>query len=104
MQCDAAMAAVVAVTEMFAQLRYDEEGREVIALLPAGLPKRWRDVSITDLRIEGAFRVSICVQDRQLTRLTILSEAGEPLCVQMPDGRMISRQTRRHEVIDLLKM
>ncbi|NOZ20579.1 MAG: hypothetical protein GXP25_05755 [Planctomycetes bacterium] len=76
MQIEAGMAAITAVQEMLLQCV-----KGTIRIMP-GVPERWRDVSYTNMRTEGAFLVSAQKRDGMLTKVKVISEAGGPLQIE----------------------
>ncbi|MBI4025383.1 MAG: glycoside hydrolase N-terminal domain-containing protein [Verrucomicrobia bacterium] len=67
-----------AVNEMLLQSWGDK-----IRLFPA-VPPEWKDVSFTDLRAEGAFRVSAWRKQGRFVRAEIVSEKGQPVRLEHP--------------------
>jgi hypothetical protein len=78
MQMDAAMSLVTAVCELLVQCRWTG-GEPVLHILPAGLPKGWRDLEFDGVLTEGAFLCGATVRDAAATQLRITSLRGEPL-------------------------
>jgi hypothetical protein len=75
---DAAMSLVTAVCELLVQCRWTG-GEPVLHILPAGLPKGWRDLEFDGVLTEGAFLCGATVRDAAATQLRITSLRGEPL-------------------------
>lgn len=54
-----------------------------LRLFPA-VPPEWKDVSFTDLRAEGAFRVSAWRKNGAFARAVVVSEKGQPVRLEHP--------------------
>ena len=80
MQIDSAMASVTAVCELLVQCRWTSN-EPVLHVLPAGLPKGWRDFEFDGVLTEGAFQVSATVRDALLVQIRITSLHGGPLAL-----------------------
>lgn len=70
MQCDAALGAVGAITELLVQTRGDE-----IYITPA-LPARWRDFEFDGIAVEGGFRVGATVDGGRVREIRVSSTRG----------------------------
>ncbi|HEV7298457.1 MAG TPA: hypothetical protein VGN72_03765 [Tepidisphaeraceae bacterium] len=78
MQMEAAMSLVTAVCELLVQCRWST-GEPVIHLLPAGLPKGWRELEFDGLLTEGAFLCGVTVREAAITQVRIRSVQGQEL-------------------------
>lgn len=74
MQMDAGMGMVTAVSDLLVQSK-DEH----ISILPAGIPRGWREFSFEDIATEGAFRVGATVRRGQVVEVRLTSLAGQPV-------------------------
>jgi len=88
MQIEAGMAATAAIQEMLLHNR-----RGVTHVFPA-LPERWRTVSFSGMRTDGAFLVSAVREAGRTVRITVLSPAGGVLRLANPwgDAVLVTRQ------------
>lgn len=66
MQMDAAMGGLSAIADLLVQCVNDE-----IRILPAGLPRRWRDLRFDRIRCEGAFLVGSTIRDREIVEVRV---------------------------------
>jgi hypothetical protein len=85
MQIDAAMAVVTAVCELLVQCRWATTtggaDEPVLHVLPAGLPKGWRELEFDGVLVEGAFLVGATVRDAAIQQVRITSLKGQPLAL-----------------------
>ena len=80
MQMDAGMAAAAAVQEMLLHTR------QGVNFIFAGVPARWREVSFTGMRTDGAFLVSATRKSGTVTDLTVESPHGGIFLLANPWG------------------
>lgn len=73
MQMDAAMGALSAIIELLVSYRNN------VIHITDRLPKGWREVGFTRVRIEGGFMIDGCFRHRRADELTIVSSRGGEL-------------------------
>jgi hypothetical protein len=97
MQIDAAMAMITAVCELLVQCRWTGD-EPVLHVLPADLPKGWRDMEFDGVLTEGGFLVGATVRDATLVGVRITSLHGQPLAVSATGlvGKLIAAAVPGH--------
>jgi hypothetical protein len=100
MQMDATMGFLIGVCEMLVQNRSDEQGRNVIHVVP-GLPRRWRELEFDGIRCEGAFLVGATVQNARVQEIRVRSERGGTLRLAQPDGTVLEQPMQAGEELAL---
>lgn len=88
LQVDASFGVTAAVTEMLMQSQ-----DRFIKLLPA-LPDEWSEGAFTGLCARGAFELDFAWKNKIVTRLKILSKAGEVCRIEYKPGMKISSNGR----------
>jgi hypothetical protein len=94
MQMDGGMGCVAAIQEMLLHTR-----RGVNHVL-RGAPRRWRDVSFSGMRTDGAFLVGAVREDGEMRSITVKSERGGVFRLANPwKGRAACRRRKKTEMI-----
>ena len=78
MQIEASIAASAAVLELFVQSVNGE------IQIFSGMPDRFKDVSFSGIRTEGAFLISAEMKNGLIQEISIFSEKGNPLTLRLP--------------------
>ncbi len=78
MQMDAAMGAVTAVQDMFVQTRRG------VLWVGAGIPRRWKNVSVRSMPAPGGFRVSAEIDRGKCSRIVIEASRANTLKLALP--------------------
>jgi hypothetical protein len=88
-QLDAGMAAILAVGELLCRRQRDG----CLRILPAGLPRGWRDLSWQRLRVPGGLLLDGMVAEGRLERLSVTATVAAT--VDLQDGQQRHRLTLR---------
>lgn len=95
LQVDGTFGVTAGITEMLVQ---SHEG--VIELLPA-LPDEWSSGRFKGVKARGGFELDFEWEDNQLTRVSVLSTAGQTCRIQLPEGikQFETEKGKRYEVL-----
>jgi alpha-L-fucosidase 2 len=97
-QLDASGGLITAVAELIAQ-----ERGGVLHLLPAGLPRDWRDLAVDHLGRGDGLRVDVHVRDGRVTTARVRATRTVQVRVRWEE-RAFSRRLRTGETLDLLRL